>query len=292
VWPAISPASQYATDNGGTEFLLSSDAVFYDSGTSSELWVWSVSNTSAIDASPLSLVLGVRPIAVPPYAVPENSIVQKPGNTPLRDCVADPACAPLIGSPVRNYPAPRRVAVNDSRMQQVTYANGKLWGALDTDVAQGAAHGSGIAYYVFNPRSNVIFATGTLALPDASLTYPAVAVTPSGRGVIAFTVVGPNDYPSAGYAGIDAKIGAGPVHLAAAGAGPWDGFTGIPSLSSRARWGDYGAAAADGKSIWIASEYIAQTCTYAEYKAAPFGQCGGTRGSLGNWATRISQIVP
>ncbi len=292
VWPAISPDSQYAGDHGGTEYLLSSDAVFFDSGTSSEIWVWSVSNTSAIDSSPLSLALNVRPLSVQQYAVPASTIVQKAGNTPLRDCIADPACAPLVGAPTHSYSAPRRVAVNDSRMQQVMYANGKLWGALDTDVLQGTTHGSGVAYFVINPHSGVVFANGTLALPDVSLTYPAVAVTKSGRGVIAFTVVGPNEYPSAGYAGIDAKIGAGAVHIAAAGVGPWDGFTGFPSLAPRARWGDYGAAAVDGDSIWMASEYIAQTCTYAQYNAAPFGQCGGTRGSLGNWATRITEIIP
>ena len=293
VWPATSPAGQYATDYGGTEFLLSSDAVFFDSGTSSEIWVWSIYNTSAIDTTPLALTLNVTPLGVQPYAVPASRIVQKPGNTPLGDCIADPTCAPLIGSPTANFSRPRRVAVNDSRMQQVVYANGKLWGALDTDVLQGTnLHGSGIAYFVFNPHSGVIFANGTLSLPNDSLTYPAIGVTPSGRGVIAFTVVGPNNYPSAGYAGIDAKAGAGPVHIAAAGAGPWDGFTGYPTLASRARWGDYGAAAFDGDSIWIASEYIAQTCTYAQYRAAPFGQCGGTRGSLSNWATRITRITP
>jgi hypothetical protein len=292
VWPAISPDSQYATDNGGTEYFLSSDAVFFDDGKSSEIWVWSVSNTSAIDASPQSLSLDVSARSVQEYSVPASTVAQKPGNTPLRDCIADPACAPVVGSAVRNFAAPRRVAVNDSRMQQVTYANGKLWGALDTDVLQGAAHGSGIAYFVLNPHSGVMFANGTLSLPDNSLTYPAVAVTKSGRGVIAFTVVGPGDYPSAGYAGLDAKAGAGEVHIAAAGAGPWDSFTGFSTLATRARWGDYGAAVADGNAIWTASEYVAQTCTYTEYKAAPFGTCGGTRGSLGNWATRISKIMP
>ena len=292
VWPAVSPSSQYNTDYGGTQYLLNTDAVFFDSGTSNTLWVWSVTNTSAIDTAPLALVLNVGPLAVKPYAVPTSRITQKPGNTPLRDCVADAACAPLIGSATTTFTTPRRVAVNDSRMQQVIYANGKLWAAHDTDVLQGATHGSGIAYYVLNPRSGVIFQNDTLALSDASLSYPAVAVTKSGRGVIAFTVVGPNDYPSAGYAGLDSKLGAGEVHVAAAGAGPWDGFSGIPTFSSRARWGDYGAAAADGDSIWMASEYIAQTCTYAQYKAVPFGQCGGTRGSLGNWATRITKVTP
>ena len=43
-------------------------------------------------------------------------------------------------------------------------------------------------------------------------------------------------------------------------------------------------------AIWIASEYIGQTCTLAQYEAAPFGSCGGTRTALANWYTRISQV--
>jgi len=292
VWPATSPDAQYATENGGTEYLMNSDAVFFDDGLSSEIWVWAISNTGAIDSNPAELALSTRPIGVQQYGVPLSNIVQKPGNTPLLSCVADPACAPLVGFPVANLSSPRRVAVNDSRMQQVTYANGKLWGALDTDVLQGTTHGSGIAYFVLNPRSGVMFANGTLSLPDASLSYPAVGVTKSGRGVIAFTLVGPNDHPSAAYASLDAKAGAGDVHVIAAGAGPQDGFSGIPAPGARPRWGDYGATAVDGDSIWIASEYIAQTCTYAQYLAAPFGTCGSTRGALGNWATRISELIP
>lgn len=293
VWPAISSGGQYADAHGGTEYLLSSDAVFYDSGTSSTIWLWSVSNTQAIDTMPSALALNVSPLTVQPYAVPTSLAHQKPGSTPLRDCFALPSCAPVyLGYPSIVYPAPRDLAVNDSRMQQVSYANGKLWGTLDTDVLLGdGSHGSGINYFVINPNSGGIFANGTLSLPDANLTYGAAAVTQSGRGVIAFTVVGPNDYPSAGYAGLDAKAGAGEVHIAAAGAGPWDGFTGIPYLGGgRPRWGDYGAAAADGNTIWLASEYIAHTCTLADYLTAPRFQCGGTRGALGNWATRISAI--
>ena len=220
-----------------------------DNGVSNEIWVWSVTNTSLIDTAPQALVLNASTVGVKPYAVPTSRIVQKPGNTPLRDCVADPTCAPLLGVSAVSYPAPRSLAHNDSRMQQVIYANGKLWGALDTDVLQdGGAHGSGVAYFVLNPASGVMFANDTLALPDASLSYPALAVTSSGRGVITFTLAGPNDYPSAGYAGIDAKVGAGDVHIAAAGMGPWDGFTGLPILADGddPRWGDYGAAVADG----------------------------------------------
>jgi len=292
VWPAISTGGQYPTAHGGTEFFLSSDAVFYDSGTSTTLWLWSVSNTQAINSAPGALALNVSPLTVQQYAVPTSNAKQKPGSTPLRDCFALPSCAPVyLGYPSIVYSTPRDVAVNDSRMQQVTYANGKLWGTLDTDVVlSDGSHGSGINYFAINPNSGNIFTNGTLALPDANLTYGAAAVTQSGRGVIAFTVVGPNDYPSAGYASLDAKVGAGDVHIAQVGAGPWDGFTGIPYFGSAPRWGDYGAAAVDGNTIWIASEYIAQTCTLAQYLTPPFFQCGGTRGALGNWATRISQI--
>ncbi|NUR21633.1 hypothetical protein [Frateuria sp.] len=293
VWPAISSGGVHAGAHGGTEYLLSSDAVFYDSGTSDRLWLWAVSNTQAIDSSPMALALDVSPVGVQTYAVPTSLAQQKAGDAPLRDCFAAPGCAPTyLGYPTIVYSTPRELAVNDSRMQQVSFANGKLWGTLDTDVllADGS-HGSGVAYFAIDPNTGGVFANGTLALPDANLTYGTAAVTQSGRGVIAFTVVGPNDYPSAGYASLDAKLGAGDVHIAAAGAGPWDGFTGIPYLGhGRPRWGDYGAAAADGNTIWTASEYIAHSCTLAQYLTVPLFQCGGTRGALGNWATRISNF--
>ena len=136
---------------------------------------------------------------------------------------------------------------------------------------------------------------GYLALANNNLTYPAIATTSSGRGVVAFTVVGADNYPSAGYAAIDAKVGTGDVHIAGAGLGPADGFTSYKFFVGnppRTRWGDYGAAAVDGNSIWIASEYIGQSCTLAQMETPPFGACGGTRSSLGNWGTRISKLTP
>ncbi|MCW8808124.1 MAG: hypothetical protein OQK79_08425, partial [Rhodanobacter sp.] len=106
VWPAISPAGQYAGARGGTEYFLSSDAVFYNSGTSNTLWVWSVSNTSQIDTVPLALALDVSPLQVQAYAVPSSDAEQKPGSTPLRDCFADSACGALFGFPTIAYPTP------------------------------------------------------------------------------------------------------------------------------------------------------------------------------------------
>ena len=125
-----------------------------------------------------------------------------------------------------------------------------------------------------------------------NLTYPAITATENGRGVIAFTVLGDDHYPSAGYTTVDAKNGAGAIHVVAEGAGPDDGFTGYNptrQFGTRPRWGDYGAAVVDGGSIWIASEYINQTCTYESWLSTNF-RCGDTRTQLANWGTRISQL--
>lgn len=137
---------------------------------------------------------------------------------------------------------------------------------------------------------------GYLGLAGNNLTYPAIGVTNSGRGVMAFTLTGDDFYPSAGYAGIDAIIGAGDIHIAAQGTGPEDGFASTKVFNfpdpPRPRWGDYGATAVVNGTVWIASEYIAQTCTLAQYQSAPFGSCGGTRTALANWSTHISAITP
>src|SRR5207245_10843184 len=90
-----------------------------------------------------------------------------------------------------------------------------------------------------------------------------------------------------------------------------DGFSGYKQQRFpnpiRSRWGDYGAAAVDGNSIWIASEYIDDACNYTDW-GGPFfaggtgdnllGTCGGAnhepgvRTALANWATRISNLTP
>jgi hypothetical protein len=180
---------------------------------------------------------------------------------------------------------------NDSRMQQVSYANGKVWGALDTALIVGGEERAGVAYYIINPHPATLVLQGQAGLAHTNLTYPAIGVLENGRGVMTFTLTGDNNYPSAAYAGLDAKVGLSDIQIAAAGAGPWDGFTSYVIFGSgRPRWGDYGAAAVDGNSIWVASEYVAQTCNYATYIVDP--TCGSTRAPLGNWSTHISKLTP
>ena len=89
-----------------------------------------------------------------------------------------------------------------------------------------------------------------------------------------------------------------------------DGFTSYKSQVGnppRTRWGDYGAAAVDGNSIWIASEYIAEACDYATWGGRFFGAtsgdnklgtcaptpgAAGPRVALGNWSTHIAKLKP
>jgi hypothetical protein len=299
VW-AAQPAGEddFEEEGRGTEFLLSADAVFSNTFTSTDLVVWTVSNTRSLNGARPAPVLNVKTVTVDRYGGPVPKSDQKAGSLPLRDCIADTGsptrtrCGALIGSgAVRNFNA-ARLDSNDTRMQQVTFAKGKLWGALDTAVSVGGATKAGIAYFVLNPRNGRISTQGTIAVANNNVTYPAIGVTSEGRGVIGFTLVGADHFPSAAFAALDARAGAGPIHVVAEGAGPQDGFTGYPSFSNRPRWGDYGAAASDGDSVWLASEFVAQTCDFATYLQPPFGTCGGTRGSLGNWATRISQVRP
>ena len=301
VWPAQTPGSQFDGAHAGTEYFLSSRAVFTDDGTSNSILMWTLGNTSSLNTLTPAPTLDLAMIAVDTYAVPPRA-KQKAGDHPLGDCIADTVIRPNCNTTIAGIGShnnvtfdapnnPHALNSNDSRMQQVSYANGKLWGALDTAVNVGGQDRAGIAYYVINPHSVKLHLQGQAGIANTDLTYPALAVTESGRGVIAFTLTGDNDYPSAAYAGLDAKIGMGDVQIAAAGVGAWDGFTSYKAFGAgRPRWGDYGAAAVDGNSIWIASEYVAQTCTYATYLIDR--TCGGTRGALSNWSTRISKLTP
>ncbi|HET7032659.1 MAG TPA: hypothetical protein VFJ48_06005, partial [Casimicrobiaceae bacterium] len=300
-WPAQTPGNQFDGAQGGTEYFLSSRAVFDDDGTSTSILMWSMTNTSSLNSAVPTPSLFLALLDVDQYAVPPLA-KQKAGNHPLGQCIADltiyvfpptGTCGQVIAGTGTNHNNATfgGLNANDSRMQQVFYANGKLWGALDTAIEIGGEDRAGIAYYVINPHAVKLDLQGQAGVAGTDLTYPAVAVTQSGRGVIAFTLTGDNDFPSAAFAGLDAKIGMGDIQVAAAGAGAWDGFTNYVIFGSgRPRWGDYGAAAVDGQNIWIASEYVAQTCDYATYLGDP--TCGGTRGALGNWSTHVSKLTP
>ena len=326
LWPATASGGNFSTADGGTEYFLSSNAADEAHGDgsqvgprrSNQILEWSVTGTSFIDSSPASVALS-SPTALPLglYVVPAGS-EQKVGPTPLIDCLNQKACATNVAVGFPDFLAPEHEYApdsNDTRMQQVDFANGKLWGALDTGVSVGGSNRAGIAYYVVNPSANKVMLQGYVADAGFDYTYPAIGVLQNGRGVMAFTATGDDLNPSSGYTSMDAKDGAGDVHIVDGGQGaaPDDGFTGYrsqnnpPGAPPRTRWGDYSATAVDGNSIWIASEYIGGACSYTDW-GGPFfvggtgdnllGTCGGAthahgvRTSIANWSTRISQLKP
>ena len=306
IWAAQSPSDrEYARDQRGTEFFLSSNAAEEATGTtvgmSNSIVTWSLTNTRSLDSATPNPQLSNTRVGVRTYSLPPRSN-QKAGSVPLADCLNDDACATfLLGAPDPFKPeVESTLDSNDTRMQQVTYTNGKLYGALDTAVTVGGATKAGVGWYIVRPdaRSNSVranlVAQGQLGLAGNNLTYPAIGVNADGKGVMAFTLVGDGFYPSSAYAAFDGRTGAGSIFVAKAGLGPQDGFSGYRVFGDppRPRWGDYGATAVDGSNIWIASEYIGQTCTLAQYEATPFGSCNNTRTSLANWGTRISLIKP
>jgi hypothetical protein len=219
----------------------------------------------------------------------------------------------LFGSEPAHNEVISRPDSNDSRMQQVMYANGKVWGALDTALNPDAGpQRAGIAWYIVSPNAGKIALLGYLGATGQDFKYPAIGVTGNGRGILAFTDTGDTTNPSAAYASIDAVAGVGAWNDVTGGTGAAqdDGFTSYKSQVGnppRTRWGDYGAVAVDGNSLWIASEYIDDTCTYTDW-GGPFfaggsgdnllGTCGGAahgpgvRTALANWSTRISKLTP
>jgi hypothetical protein len=340
VWPAQSPGTQFNGDNLGTEYFLSSNAADEaqmpvtggeGSRTSTQIISWTLTNTASLNTATPDVHLSNKILSVGRYGVPPRA--QQPGSgtapgvtVPQGMClndettvtIAGTGCWKLLVTPAAHTgggpEVVTRIDANDTRMQQVMYANGKVWGSLDTAVnPDGGPQRAGVAWYILNPNSAKIVKSGYLGATGYDFTYPAIGVTPSGRGVMAFTAVGDTLNPSAGYASIDANAGVGDWNVVDGGTGaaPDDGFSGYKQQRFpnpiRPRWGDYGAASVDGNSIWIASEYIGHACDYTDW-GGPFfvggtgdnllGTCGGAshgpggRSALANWSTRISKLTP
>ena len=330
VWPAHSPgANSYDLSAGGTEYFMSSNAgeeaagdAF--TGSSTDLVVWTLTNTSSLNTASPNLTLTNKVLTVGQYGIPPKQHQPGSGTPPTTDvpqgyCINDTTTPTIAGVGcwrllfVRE-PAHNEVIStpdsNDTRMQQVMYANGKLWGALDTALVVNDSNRAGIEWFVVNPSSSKVAMQGYLGAAGYDFTYPAIGVTSSGRGVMAFTATGDALNPSAAYASIDANVGVGAWGVVAAGAAQDDGFTSYKSQVGnppRTRWGDYGAASVDGNSVWLASEYIAHACTYVNWGGRFFGAttgdnklgtcaaspgAAGVRSALGNWSTFIGKFTP
>jgi hypothetical protein len=152
VWPAQSPGTNsFELNAGGTEYFLSSNAAdevthpvagFGGNYTSTQLVVWALTNTSSLNSTP-ALSLSNKVLTVNQYAIPPKQ--QQPGSgtlattdTPLGFCINDTTTSTIFGTGcwLLEVGAPGSEVIsrpdsNDTRMQQVMYGNGKLWGACD-----------------------------------------------------------------------------------------------------------------------------------------------------------------
>jgi hypothetical protein len=313
VWPATSPGTnQFATGNGGTEFFLSSNAAEEakgeEAGASNELGVWALTNTRSLDAATPDVTLRNGTERVRRYTVPPTAD-QKAGPFPLGECINDtviptqfgPGCWQLFFTPDAE-PAHDEVISHpdgsDSRMNQVVYSGGTLMGSVGTGVRVRHEEKVGAEWFIATPqlRRGKVGAkvrSGYVAVDGNNLTYPTMAALPNGRGVMSFTLLGEDHFPSIAYSRIANNDVEDTVRVVGVGAAPDDGFTSYKALVGdppRTRWGDYGAAAVDGNDIWFAGEFIAHSCTLTQFVADL--TCGSTRAPLGNWSTNVSRFRP
>jgi hypothetical protein len=260
----VPPGGSFATN---TEYFVS--ALDFNNTVDNRLVVWALTNTDNLaTASLVNAVVDTQSYGAPPQAQ------QRPGPFPL-------------GISLKDHE--ELVSSNDDRMNQVVFADGKLWTALNTSAKtlNGPVR-TAAAWFILSPAVNggavsaSVVNQGYVAINDPSqqnVLYPSVAVNSSGKGVVAFSVVGLNFFPSAGYAPIDVN-GTGAIRVSGAGAFPDDGFTGYAQFGASnrvGRWGDYSAAVSDENgTIWMGNEYIPN---------AP-------RTVNANWGTFIGSFTP
>lgn len=248
---SVQPAT--VTDTASAEYFMNSldpNATF-----DNRLGVWALTNGQVVANGGIPLLSSVV-ITSEPYGVPPGAI-QKGASS-------------LIDS-------------GDDRMQQVQYIQGSLWGALTTAVTipNDTAERAGVAWFQVNPHLN---SSGTLlsgaTIADQNyvaargnyLIYPAIQASPSGSAAMVMTLTGASYFPSAVYTVLQTgHTTFGAVHIAAPGTGPYD--------AAATRWGDYSyiTLAPDGKSFWMATEYIPPVSSQT---------LDGAR----NWGTRVLQV--
>ena len=274
--PATTPlGGSYENANLGTEYFMS--ALEFTGGLDNRLAVWALTGTSTLKSAAPAVALRYAIVAAQVYGQPP-AMQQKDGPLPLADLIR----AGAFGKPaVEHLPL---IESNDDRMNQTVYAAGKLWCALNTVVQpKNGPVQTGIAWFIVTPSwtsaglAGSIANQGYISVNRNSVAFPSAAVNAAGRGIIGFSLIGPDYYPSAAYVTLDSS-GISDVLVAKAGTEPDDGFTGYVTFSGRAgRWGDYSAATADESgNIWFATEYIP----------------GGLRTTLANWGTFIGKVVP
>ena len=290
VYPAVvPPGGSFFAGSGGVQFFVSSDS---NNDTGTGIAIWGLSNTSSLNTASPALTLTKVVVNTLPYdyafdlAAPGNvGCVQKEGFRPLGLSLTNPGNPDSYPNPPATLP---RIAAGDDRIQNASYAAGRIWCALGAQITGATPSQSRMAadYFCFAPgfRGGTLSATlltqGTIdAGGSTHLLRPAVVCNASNKGGLVFTQVGLSDYPSSAFVPID-DLNVGTITLSSAGKVPQDGFTGYPAVGGGigiTRWGDYSAAMVntDG-SIYMATEYCPDI----------------NRTINANWCTYVTQYFP
>jgi hypothetical protein len=299
LWPAQAAGTGYARGSNGTMYFVSSFAAEEArpkdfTGHASQVGLWWLNNTASLDSAAPNPQLAERSLNSGSYGIPPLSN-QKPGPVPLRDCIIA-QCVPDLGGP---YLAEQEGGLDSSDTRPLTavYANGVVYSALDTAMQVNGNLQAGFEWFQIRASGarSSLPRHGYVGVNKGNATYPTIATNLSGNGYVGFTLTGRAWYPSAGYATFSSAPGS-TLHVAGLGAAPEDGFceylafnctdTSPPGILPR--WGDYGYAAWDGSSFYVANEYIAHLCTYSTF--AQDHTCGGTRTFYGNFSTHIQRL--
>ena len=317
--PADSPTvSSYDFSNGGTAWALSS--LDFTGAGDTRIAVWSFSDTSSLaQAAPsitLTLYLG-RGLEF--YQNPGFLVPQKAGPIPLGDVVY--SNQPGFGCHYQ-CPVGGLASNGDGMWDTVVYAQGALWGAINTLVNEGTPFNPnfhmGAAYWVVNAHGGHVSLAnqGYVAAKNEELLFPSVGVGPSGNALMVFTLTGENYYPSTAFTVITkspneqmdgggngvammgdshgSSVRSGVIYVADLGKSPQDGFTEYQYLNTnssayRPRWGDYTWAVWANGRIYFSSEYIqSPNCSDQAFINDP--TCGGTRDPFANWGTSLNSI--
>ncbi len=266
---SIQPADSvggYASGHNGTEYFLSA-LQFGPAPLDNRIAIWSLTGTNSLSGLHPNVSLQSHVMASEVYGQPDPA-EQRNGLLTLNTSLT------VLNS-------------NDDRMNQVVFADGLLWSGVNTKVTtKDGSTRVGIAFFAVNPEfhngslGGHVQRQGYVAVNGENVLFPAIGVDQHGNGVMTFTLVGPDYYPSAAYLRLDEHSTDNTIHVIGDGVGPADGFTGDPAQGAPdnvERWGDYSAAVTDaGGHVWIATEYIPD----------------GPRTVLANWGTFVARVNP
>jgi hypothetical protein len=243
VQPAVTPPNKPGNSGNseklkGVQYFLS--ALEFAGEPDDRVALWAMSNTDSLQDAVPDVKLQVSVIKTNTSYVSPPRSTQKPSSA---------------------TPAPRKIDGGDDRMQQVVEVDNTVYGSLTTAIGDPASPLSGIAYWGIKPQwqngklTGSVRTQGYVSVAGNYLQRPSVAMNHEGKGLIVFSLIGPDYYPSAAYVGFNKQFGAqGPVYVVGAGVAPDIGFSG--ASGGRQRWGDYSAAVDEAGNIWAAAEYI------------------------------------